>query len=49
MIGRILSDITPRDRTDFPIEAFRPDRPALSDPDHRHSRGVQDGTFHSPV
>lgn len=35
LIGRILSDITLRDATDFPIEAFRPDRPALSDPDYQ--------------
>jgi monomeric sarcosine oxidase len=34
LIGRILSDITLHDRTDFPIEAFRPDRPALTDPDY---------------
>ena len=34
LIGRILSDITLHDKTDFPIEAFRPDRPALTDPNY---------------
>jgi sarcosine oxidase len=33
LIGRILSEIAIDGRTRFPIEAFRPDRPALTDPD----------------
>ena len=33
LIGRILSEIAIDGRTRYPIEAFRPDRPALTDPD----------------
>jgi sarcosine oxidase len=33
LIGRILSEIAMDGRTRYPIEAFRPDRPALTDPD----------------
>ena len=32
LIGHILSDLTLQDKTAFPIEAFRADRPALTDP-----------------
>jgi monomeric sarcosine oxidase len=32
LIGHILSDLTLQDKTGFPIEAFRADRPALTDP-----------------
>jgi sarcosine oxidase len=32
LIGRILSEIAMDGRTRYPIEAFRPDRPALTDP-----------------
>jgi sarcosine oxidase len=32
LVGRILSDLAVRGETRYPIEAFRPDRPALTDP-----------------
>ena len=32
LIGHILSDITLHDTTSFPVQAFRADRPALTDP-----------------
>ena len=32
LIGHILSDLTLHDKTPFPIEAFRADRPTLTDP-----------------
>lgn len=32
LLGHVLSDITLNDKTSFPVEAFRADRPALTDP-----------------
>ena len=32
LVGKILSDLAIRGETRYPIEAFRPDRPALTDP-----------------
>jgi sarcosine oxidase len=34
LIGRILSELALEDRTRYPIEAFRPDRRALTDPEY---------------
>lgn len=34
LIGRILSDITVHDKTDYPIGSFSPNRPELSQPDY---------------
>jgi sarcosine oxidase len=33
LLGRILADIAHRGETTYPIEAFRADRPAITDPD----------------
>jgi sarcosine oxidase len=33
LLGRILADLALRGETPHPIEAFRPDRPAMTDPD----------------
>ena len=35
LVGRILSEIALEGRTRYQIEAFRPDRQALTDPDYR--------------
>jgi glycine/D-amino acid oxidase-like deaminating enzyme len=35
LIGRILSQLALDGRTEYPIEAFRADRPALTDPTFR--------------
>jgi sarcosine oxidase len=34
LVGRILSDLAVRGETQYQIEAFRPDRPALTDPSY---------------
>ena len=34
LLGHILSDLAQHGRTSYPIDAFRADRPALTDPDH---------------
>jgi sarcosine oxidase len=34
LLGHILSDITLYDKTAFPVEPFRADRPALNDPSY---------------
>ena len=35
LLGHILSDPTLTGSTSFPIEAFRADRPTLTDPNHK--------------
>jgi sarcosine oxidase len=37
LAGRILSELALEGRTQYPIEAFRPDRPALTDPDYEQT------------
>lgn len=36
LMGKILGELALEDKTSYPIEAFRLDRPALTDPDYEH-------------
>jgi sarcosine oxidase len=37
LIGKILAEISTEGRTRYPIDAFSPDRPAITDPNYEHT------------
>jgi monomeric sarcosine oxidase len=51
LIGHILADLATAGRTDYPIAAFTPDRPAITDPDYppdfRFAQAARSGGGHA--
>jgi sarcosine oxidase len=46
LLGRILADLATEGQTRWPIKAFRPDRPALTDPDFAPAFRLQGDLAH---